>query len=161
VSDYLGLFANAAFGLEPIVAKYKAAGDDYSYIMAEALADRCAPSRADPAPLGVMHMRVVPTTPSENVCRGRKQCAQDAHSAALPSRLACRTHTSTSMSVEPYCPATQAGGGVCGEAARAGAQGAVGLRSQGGAVGGRPAEGQVPGALLLLLMTPKAKAFTT
>jgi 5-methyltetrahydrofolate--homocysteine methyltransferase len=43
VSDYLGLFANAAFGLEPVVAKYKAAGDDYSYIMAEALADRCAP----------------------------------------------------------------------------------------------------------------------
>lgn len=43
MSDYLGLFANAAFGLEPIVAKYKAAGDDYSYIMAEALADRCTP----------------------------------------------------------------------------------------------------------------------
>ena len=43
MSDYLGLFANAAFGLEPIVAKYKAAGDDYSYIMAEALADRCDP----------------------------------------------------------------------------------------------------------------------
>jgi 5-methyltetrahydrofolate--homocysteine methyltransferase len=40
VPDYLGLFANAAFGLEPIVQKYKAAGDDYSYIMAEALADR-------------------------------------------------------------------------------------------------------------------------
>lgn len=40
MGDYLGLFANAAFGLEPIVARYKAAGDDYSYIMAEALADR-------------------------------------------------------------------------------------------------------------------------
>lgn len=41
VGDYLGLFANAAFGLKPIVERYKAAGDDYSYIMAEALADRC------------------------------------------------------------------------------------------------------------------------
>lgn len=41
MGDYLGLFANAAFGLEPIVERYKAAGDDYSYIMAEALADRC------------------------------------------------------------------------------------------------------------------------
>lgn len=48
MSDYLGLFANAAFGLEPIVAKYKAAGDDYSYIMAEALADRCTLSYIDP-----------------------------------------------------------------------------------------------------------------
>jgi 5-methyltetrahydrofolate--homocysteine methyltransferase len=47
VSDYLGLFANAAFGLEPIVAKYKAAGDDYSYIMAEALADRLAEAFAE------------------------------------------------------------------------------------------------------------------
>ena len=40
MGDYLGLFANAAFGLEPIVEKHKANGDDYSYIMAEALADR-------------------------------------------------------------------------------------------------------------------------
>lgn len=40
VPDYLGAFCNASFGLEPIVAQYKADGDDYSYIMAEALADR-------------------------------------------------------------------------------------------------------------------------
>lgn len=46
VGDYLGLFANAAFGLEPIVQKYKAANDDYSYIMAEALADRCTSPHA-------------------------------------------------------------------------------------------------------------------
>ena len=36
VEDYLGLFANASFGLEAIVERHKAAGDDYSYIMAEA-----------------------------------------------------------------------------------------------------------------------------
>jgi 5-methyltetrahydrofolate--homocysteine methyltransferase len=42
VKDYIGAFCNASFGLEPIVAQYKADGDDYSYIMAEALADRRA-----------------------------------------------------------------------------------------------------------------------
>ena len=36
VEDYVGLFANASFGLEAIVERHKAAGDDYSYIMAEA-----------------------------------------------------------------------------------------------------------------------------
>jgi Vitamin B12 dependent methionine synthase, activation domain len=47
VADYLGLFANASFGLEPIVEAYKAAGDDYNYIMAEAIADRLAEAFAE------------------------------------------------------------------------------------------------------------------
>ncbi|KAL4434809.1 hypothetical protein ABPG77_005336 [Micractinium sp. CCAP 211/92] len=45
--DYLGMFANAAMGLESIVEGYKEAGDDYSYIMAEALADRLAEAFAE------------------------------------------------------------------------------------------------------------------
>ncbi len=40
--DYLGMFANAAFGAETLVARYKEAGDDYNHIMVEALADRLA-----------------------------------------------------------------------------------------------------------------------
>ena len=40
-------FFLAALGLEPIVAAHKAAGDDYSYIMAEALADRLAEALAE------------------------------------------------------------------------------------------------------------------
>lgn len=40
--DYLGMFANAAFGAEALVARYKEAGDDYNHIMVEALADRLA-----------------------------------------------------------------------------------------------------------------------
>eukprot|EP00884_Botryococcus_braunii_P010648 jgi/Botrbrau1/19585/Bobra.0035s0068.1 len=47
VPDYIGAFANAAFGLEKIVEKYKHEGDDYSYIMAEALADRLAEAFAE------------------------------------------------------------------------------------------------------------------
>ena len=63
LGDYLGAFANASFGLEPIVAKYKADGDDYSYIMAEALADRHArhppppPPPAPPPPLAAPQFR--------------------------------------------------------------------------------------------------------
>ena len=45
--DWLGLFANASFGVEDIVAQHKAANDDYSYIMAEALADRLAEAFAE------------------------------------------------------------------------------------------------------------------
>jgi 5-methyltetrahydrofolate--homocysteine methyltransferase len=45
--DYVGAFANSAFGLAPIVAAFKADGDDYSYIMAEALADRLAEALAE------------------------------------------------------------------------------------------------------------------
>ena len=44
VKDYLGMFvATAGIGLDELTAEYKAANDDYSYIMAEALADRLAP----------------------------------------------------------------------------------------------------------------------
>ena len=45
--DYLGAFANTAMGLESMIEKYKAADDDYSYIMAEALADRLAEAFAE------------------------------------------------------------------------------------------------------------------
>ena len=48
VKDYLGLFVNTAgLGLEELVGKYKEAQDDYSYIMAEALADRLAEALAE------------------------------------------------------------------------------------------------------------------
>lgn len=40
--DYLGMFANAAFGAEALVARYKEAGDDYNHIMVDAIADRLA-----------------------------------------------------------------------------------------------------------------------
>lgn len=48
VKDYIGMFAcSAGHGLEEVVEKYKEAGDDYSYIMAEALADRLAEAFAE------------------------------------------------------------------------------------------------------------------
>ncbi|MEW5298859.1 MAG: hypothetical protein WDW36_001936 [Sanguina aurantia] len=48
IPDYIGMFAcSAGHGLEDVVAEYKAAGDDYSYIMAEALADRLAEAFAE------------------------------------------------------------------------------------------------------------------
>lgn len=45
--DYIGAFANSAMGVEVMTEAYKAAGDDYSYIMAEALADRLAEAFAE------------------------------------------------------------------------------------------------------------------
>eukprot|EP00879_Flechtneria_rotunda_P001912 GHRR01002085.1.p1 GENE.GHRR01002085.1~~GHRR01002085.1.p1 ORF type:complete len:831 (+),score=321.20 GHRR01002085.1:401-2893(+) len=46
--DYVGGFAcSAGHGLDEVVAGFKAAGDDYSYIMAEALADRLAEAFAE------------------------------------------------------------------------------------------------------------------
>jgi 5-methyltetrahydrofolate--homocysteine methyltransferase len=46
--DYLGMFVvTAGLGLEKLVAKYKAAHDDYSEIMAKALADRLAEAFAE------------------------------------------------------------------------------------------------------------------
>lgn len=46
--DYVGAFAcSAGHGLEEVVAEFKAAHDDYSYIMAEALADRLAEAFAE------------------------------------------------------------------------------------------------------------------
>jgi 5-methyltetrahydrofolate--homocysteine methyltransferase len=46
--DYLGGFAvNAGTGIEPIVAKFQAAHDDYSAIMVKALADRLAEAFAE------------------------------------------------------------------------------------------------------------------
>ncbi|PNW81543.1 hypothetical protein CHLRE_06g250902v5 [Chlamydomonas reinhardtii] len=48
VPDYVGMFAcSAGHGLEKVIEGYKAAGDDYSYIMAEALADRLAEALAE------------------------------------------------------------------------------------------------------------------
>eukprot|EP00271_Cylindrocystis_brebissonii_P011914 TRINITY_DN29938_c0_g1_i1.p1 TRINITY_DN29938_c0_g1~~TRINITY_DN29938_c0_g1_i1.p1 ORF type:complete len:1454 (-),score=303.88 TRINITY_DN29938_c0_g1_i1:1055-5416(-) len=54
VGDYVGMFAvSAGFGLDELVAKHKANHDDYSYIMAEALADRLAEAAAE-----VVHLDV-------------------------------------------------------------------------------------------------------
>lgn len=54
VADYVGMFVvSAGFGLEKVVEEHKAANDDYSYIMAEALADRLAEAAAE-----VLHRRV-------------------------------------------------------------------------------------------------------
>jgi 5-methyltetrahydrofolate--homocysteine methyltransferase len=48
LKDYLGMFVvSAGFGLDKVTAEYKAQGDDYSYIMAEALADRLAEAFAE------------------------------------------------------------------------------------------------------------------
>lgn len=48
IIDYIGAFAcSAGHGLEEVVAGFKAAHDDYSYIMAEALADRLAEAFAE------------------------------------------------------------------------------------------------------------------
>jgi len=46
--DYIGMFAcTSGLGLDKVIGAYKAAGDDYSYIMAEALADRFAEAFAE------------------------------------------------------------------------------------------------------------------
>mmetsp|Transcript_25795 Transcript_25795/g.81906 ORF Transcript_25795/g.81906 Transcript_25795/m.81906 type:complete len:1328 (+) Transcript_25795:851-4834(+) len=48
VQDYIGMFVcSAGFGLHEITEAFKAAGDDYNYIMAEALADRLAEALAE------------------------------------------------------------------------------------------------------------------
>ncbi|EGC33169.1 cobalamin-dependent methionine synthase [Dictyostelium purpureum] len=48
VKDYIGLFAvSAGFGLDEMVEKYKNENDDYSSIMAKALADRLAEALAE------------------------------------------------------------------------------------------------------------------
>lgn len=41
------MFACASFGVDALVSVHKAAQDDYSYIMAEALADRLAEAAAE------------------------------------------------------------------------------------------------------------------
>merc|ERR1719199_2158965 len=52
VDDYLGFFVTSAgFGLDDLLAKYRAEQDDYKMIMAEALADRLAEAFAE-----VMHV---------------------------------------------------------------------------------------------------------
>jgi 5-methyltetrahydrofolate--homocysteine methyltransferase len=54
VADYVGMFvASSGFGLDKLIEKYKADDDDYSFIMAEALADRLAEAFAE-----VMHQKV-------------------------------------------------------------------------------------------------------
>jgi 5-methyltetrahydrofolate--homocysteine methyltransferase len=54
IKDYVGMFVTSAgFGLHEICQKYKEAQDDYSFIMAEALADRLAEAFAE-----VMHVMV-------------------------------------------------------------------------------------------------------
>lgn len=48
VEDYIGMFTvSTGFGLDQMVAEFKAKSDDYSYIMAEALADRLAEAFAE------------------------------------------------------------------------------------------------------------------
>jgi 5-methyltetrahydrofolate--homocysteine methyltransferase len=48
VNDYVGAFVcSAGFGLDKVTEEHKAAHDDYSYIMAEALADRLAEALAE------------------------------------------------------------------------------------------------------------------
>ena len=48
IKDYIGLFVNTSgLGLDELTAKFKADQDDYSYIMAEALADRLAEAVAE------------------------------------------------------------------------------------------------------------------
>jgi 5-methyltetrahydrofolate--homocysteine methyltransferase len=48
IPDYLGAFAvTAGLGLEPLVAEFEAAHDDYSAILAKALADRLAEALAE------------------------------------------------------------------------------------------------------------------
>merc|ERR1719498_1260645 len=54
VSDYLGMFVTSAgFGLEKVCERYKNEQDDYSFIMAEAIADRLAEAFAE-----VMHVQI-------------------------------------------------------------------------------------------------------
>merc|ERR1712070_194941 len=54
VADYLGMFVvTAGFGLDKMTSEFKANNDDYSYIMAEALADRLAEAFAE-----VLHEKV-------------------------------------------------------------------------------------------------------
>jgi 5-methyltetrahydrofolate--homocysteine methyltransferase len=54
VKDYLGMFCTSAgFGLHEVCEKFKEANDDYSFIMAEAIADRLAEAFAE-----VMHVMV-------------------------------------------------------------------------------------------------------
>ncbi|KDD77116.1 homocysteine S-methyltransferase [Helicosporidium sp. ATCC 50920] len=47
VADYVGGFACAALGVDALAERYRAAQDDYSHIMAEALADRLAEAFAE------------------------------------------------------------------------------------------------------------------
>ena len=48
LKDHLGMFVvSAGFGLDKMTAEFKAQNDDYSYIMAEALADRLAEAFAE------------------------------------------------------------------------------------------------------------------
>eukprot|EP00245_Coleochaete_scutata_P006803 TRINITY_DN21589_c0_g1_i1.p1 TRINITY_DN21589_c0_g1~~TRINITY_DN21589_c0_g1_i1.p1 ORF type:complete len:1401 (-),score=383.05 TRINITY_DN21589_c0_g1_i1:665-4759(-) len=54
VDDYIGMFVvSSGFGLEKITEEFKENNDDYSYIMAEALADRLAEAAAE-----VLHLEV-------------------------------------------------------------------------------------------------------
>lgn len=47
LKDYVGMFAVGVFGCDKLVAKYEAENDDYSKIMAQALADRLAEAFAE------------------------------------------------------------------------------------------------------------------
>jgi 5-methyltetrahydrofolate--homocysteine methyltransferase len=47
LNDHLGMFVTSVMGLDKIVEKYKEEQDDYSYIMAEAIADRLAEAFAE------------------------------------------------------------------------------------------------------------------
>ena len=47
LKDYIGMFAVGVFGCDKLVEKYEAENDDYSKIMAQALADRLAEAFAE------------------------------------------------------------------------------------------------------------------
>jgi 5-methyltetrahydrofolate--homocysteine methyltransferase len=47
IADYIGMFAAGCFGCKELADKYEAANDDYSKIMAQALADRIAEAFAE------------------------------------------------------------------------------------------------------------------
>merc|ERR1711920_578262 len=48
IADYLGMFVvSAGFGMEDLIEEFKKNNDDFSYIMAEALADRLAEAFAE------------------------------------------------------------------------------------------------------------------
>ena len=116
VADYLGAFANASFGLEPIVAKYKADGDDYSYIMAEALADRRAPIfLLVHTSAFVQTTHITAASHRHAVARSRaKHCRDAKHFAVLKQALWFAGQQNLSASaIAMYRAESRSGGNAC------------------------------------------------
>lgn len=96
MGDYIGMFANTAgLGLERLTAKYKAALDDYSFIMAEALADRLAEAVAEKVHEDVrrcdrfaMRICYFPTTPitAPHAPQSTRHAARGHHSVVQAPR---------------------------------------------------------------------------